>query len=180
MVAQNSSGPEVLSTHDCERFVIKNALVLTMESEAVDELDSTSPVFLGAKAECDVVVEGGVIKAVEPNAAATLTNFRVIQGRGCVVMPGLVDSHAHPIFAGSRGTETVLKSQGLSYEEVAARGGGIVVSMRATRAATNQELKNSYLHRAKQALSRGVVAWGSKNGLRTQRRARAQDAAVPL
>ena len=164
MVAQNSSGPEVLSTHDCERFVIKNALVLTMESEAVDELDSTSPVFLGAKAECDVVVEGGVIKAVEPNAAATLTNFRVIQGRGCVVMPGLVDSHAHPIFAGSRGTETVLKSQGLSYEEVAARGGGIVVSMRATRAATNQELKNSYLHRAKQALSRGVVAWEAKTG----------------
>lgn len=164
MFVQNSSGPDILSTQDCERFVIKNALVLTMDSDAVDELDSTSPVFLGARAECDVVVEAGVIKAVGPNAASNLTNYRVIQGRGCVVMPGLIDSHTHPIFAGSRGVETVLKAQGLSYEEVAARGGGIVVSMRATRAASNQELKDSYLRRARQALARGVVAWEAKTG----------------
>jgi len=164
MVAHNSSGPEILSIRECERFVIKNALVLTMECDAADEVDSTSPVFLGAKAECDVVVEAGVIKAIESNAAANLTNYRVIQGKGCVVMPGLIDAHAHPIFAGSRGTETVLKAQGLSYEEVAARGGGIVVSMRATRAASNHELKSSYTQRARQALARGVVAWEAKTG----------------
>jgi imidazolonepropionase len=164
MASHNASIPDILSTRDCDRFVIKNALVLTMDSEGVDEPDSTSPVFLGAKQECDVVVEAGMIRAIAPNASANLTNYRVVQGRGCVLMPGLIDSHAHPIFAGSRGTETVLKAQGLSYEEVASRGGGIVVSMRATRAASNQELKNSYLQRARQALSRGVVAWEAKTG----------------
>ena len=164
MPASISATPELISAKDHERLVIRNALVLTMNCDNSTEVDSTSPVLLGAQKECDIVVEGGIVKAIAPNAAANVTGARVIQGRGCVVMPGLIDSHTHPVFAGSRATETVLKAQGLSYEEVAARGGGIVVSMRATRAASSNELKSSYIQRAKQALARGVVAWEAKTG----------------
>ncbi|NBO37631.1 hypothetical protein EBU99_03510 [bacterium] len=159
-----SATPEVISAQEHERIVIRNALVLTMDCDNPNEVESTSQVLLGAQKECDVVIESGVINAISPNAGSNQSGGRVIQGRGCVVMPGLIDSHTHPIFSGSRATETVLKAQGLSYEEVAARGGGIVVSMRATRAASVNELKTSYLQRAKQALARGVVAWEAKTG----------------
>jgi imidazolonepropionase len=164
MSANVSAIPDIIQCASHERLVIRDALVLTMDCENQNEVESTSPVLLGAQKECDVVIEGGVIQAIAPNAAANQSGARVIQGRGCVLMPGLVDSHTHPVFAGSRATETVLKAQGLSYEEVAARGGGIVVSMRATRAASMHELRTSYLTRARQALARGVVAWEAKTG----------------
>ncbi|MFZ9521331.1 MAG: amidohydrolase family protein [Silvanigrellaceae bacterium] len=164
MASSISFLPDVLSADSGERIVIRNALVLTMDCENQTEVESTSNVLLGAHKDCDIVIESGVIKAIGANAGANVTDARVIQGRGCVVMPGLVDSHTHPIFAGSRATETVLKAQGLSYEEVAARGGGIVVSMRATRSASAGELKSSYIQRARQAVSRGVVAWEAKTG----------------
>jgi len=164
MAATFSSHPEILSSTDNERIVIRNALVLTMDCDNPMEVECTSNVLLGAHKDCDIVIEKGVIQAIGANEGANVTGARVIQGRGCVVMPGLVDCHTHPIFAGSRATETVLKAQGLSYEEVAARGGGIVVSMRATRAASDSELRESYLQRARQALSRGVVAWEAKTG----------------
>lgn len=164
MAASLTASPEILSASGNERIVIRNATVLTMDCDNPTEVESTSQVLLGAQKECDVVIEAGVVKAIGANAGANITGARVIQGRGCVVMPGLIDSHTHPIFAGSRANETVLKAQGLSYEEVAARGGGIVVSMRATRAASPAELKNSYMHRARQAVARGVVAWEAKTG----------------
>jgi imidazolonepropionase len=164
MASSISFLPDVLSAGSGERIVIRNALVLTMDCDNPNEVESTSNVLLGAQKDCDVVIEAGEIKAIGANAGANVSDAKVIQGRGCVVMPGLVDSHTHPIFAGSRATETVLKAQGLSYEEVAARGGGIVVSMRATRAASTGELKNSYIQRARQAIARGVVAWEAKTG----------------
>lgn len=164
MAASTTVGPEILSAHRNEPIVIRNALVLTMDCQNPSEVDSTSPVLLGAQKDCDVVISGGVILAIGPNEGSQVTGARVVSGRGCVVMPGLIDSHTHPVFAGSRATETVLKAQGLTYEEVAVRGGGIVASMRATRAASVAELKASYLQRARQAVARGVVAWEAKTG----------------
>ena len=164
MPASISATPELISAKEHERLIIRNALVLTMDCDQPYEVDSSSTVILGAQKEADIVIENGIVKAIGNNVSLNQAGARVIQGRGCVVMPGLIDAHTHPIFAGSRAIETVLKAQGLSYEEVAARGGGIVVSMRATRSASSAELKASYLQRAKQALSRGVVAWEAKTG----------------
>jgi imidazolonepropionase len=56
------------------------------------------------------------------------------------VLPGFVDSHTHFIFAGSRADEFQLRHAGVSYEEIARRGGGIVNTVRATRAASHEEL----------------------------------------
>jgi len=58
-----------------------------------------------------------------------------IEAAGKVVAPGFVDPHTHPVFAGSREHEVEWKSQGLSYSEIAARGGGILHTVRATREA---------------------------------------------
>jgi imidazolonepropionase len=57
-----------------------------------------------------------------------------------IVLPGFVDAHTHPVFAGTRANEFEERSQGASYQEIAARGGGIQSTVNATRAATLDEL----------------------------------------
>ena len=64
----------------------------------------------------------------------------VIDAGGRVVMPGFVDAHTHPVFAGTRAREFEERAAGVTYQELAARGGGIQSTVRATRAATPDEL----------------------------------------
>ncbi len=59
----------------------------------------------------------------------------VIDAQGCTVMPGFVDSHTHMVFAGSRSHEFARRLQGVSYQTIAAEGGGILSTMRAVREA---------------------------------------------
>ena len=59
---------------------------------------------------------------------------------GRLVVPGLIDCHTHLAFGGDRAGEFVERLQGTSYEAIAARGGGILVTMQATRASTADEL----------------------------------------
>src|SRR5262249_61130212 len=56
-----------------------------------------------------------------------------IDGRGCCAIPGLVDCHTHPAFGGDRVEEFSLRAGGASYEDLHARGGGILSTVRATR-----------------------------------------------
>lgn len=55
---------------------------------------------------------------------------------GRAIIPGFVDSHTHIVFAGSRADEFALRLRGVSYQEIATRGGGIMATVRATRAAS--------------------------------------------
>lgn len=68
--------------------------------------------------------------------------YEVIDGVGLdlVALPGFVDAHTHPVFAGTRADEYDLRCQGRSYEEIAAAGGGIAASVRQLRAATIEQL----------------------------------------
>lgn len=85
-----------------------------------------------------MLVRDGVIEAV--GNVDLPADSEVIDARGGVVMPGFVDAHAHPVFGGDRVDEFELRSLGASYEEIAARGGGIRSTVRKTRAATEEEL----------------------------------------
>ena len=80
------------------------------------------------------------------------------------VFPGLVDVHTHPIFAGSRATETLMKAAGATYQEVYAAGGGIAKSCQATRSATDAELLQLMQSRLEGMQSLGVTAVEIKTG----------------
>ncbi|MDZ7373190.1 MAG: imidazolonepropionase [candidate division KSB1 bacterium] len=88
----------------------------------------------------------------------------VIDAVGCTVTPGLVDSHAHPVFAGSRLDEFEARLRGSSYEEIARKGGGILSTVRAVRQASEEELLRLALRRLDAFLKAGTTTLEAKSG----------------
>ena len=80
------------------------------------------------------------------------------------VMPSFCDSHTHIIYAGSRDSEFLDKIRGLSYEEIAARGGGILNSADRLHDTSEDELYRQTLERAREMMSKGTGAFEVKSG----------------
>ncbi len=93
---------------------------------------------------------------------------------GALVTPGLIDCHTHLVFGGDRAHEFEMRLNGASYEEIARAGGGIVSSVNATRAASEEQLFAQSLPRARALLADGVTTLEIKSGygldLDTERR----------
>src|SRR5207245_3909610 len=83
---------------------------------------------------------------------------------GKVVLPGLVDSHTHLIFAGTREDEFEQRLQGATYQEIAAAGGGISATVRRVRQSTKDELKELARPRLRRMLAAGVTTVEVKSG----------------
>lgn len=88
----------------------------------------------------------------------------VIDARGCTVVPGFVDPHTHLVFAGDRGDELQRRLAGATYAEIAASGGGIVRTVTATRAATEDDLVAGALPRLAAMLASGTTTAEIKSG----------------
>ena len=122
------------------------------------------PVSPGARAS--IVVQQGQIQWVGPDAAvpAAWQHLPRRQGAGALVTPGLVDCHTHLVYGGQRANEFALRLAGATYEEVAQAGGGIVSSVKATRAASEDELFAQAAPRLQALLAEGVCAIEIKSG----------------
>lgn len=89
---------------------------------------------------------------------------RVVEAGGRVVLPGFVDAHAHPVFAGTRADEYEQRASGATYQEIAARGGGIRSTVRRTRAATLDELVSAGRRYSDWFLRNGTTTVEAKSG----------------
>ncbi len=117
------------------------------------------------------IVEDGAIAAKDgriawvgrradlPGAAAVTTRCD-----GAWILPGLIDCHTHIVFGGNRAREFEMRLQGASYEEIAQAGGGILSTVRATRAADEDALATSALPRLDALLAEGVTTVEVKSG----------------
>lgn len=83
---------------------------------------------------------------------------------GAWLTPGLIDCHTHSVFAGNRSQEFEQRLQGLSYAEIAAQGGGIMRTVRATRESSEQQLLDSALQRIEHLRREGVTTLEIKSG----------------
>jgi imidazolonepropionase len=83
---------------------------------------------------------------------------------GAWVTPGLIDCHTHLVFAGTRATEYAQRLQGRTYAEIARSGGGILSTMRAVRAASEQQLFDESVPRLQSLLDEGVTTIEIKSG----------------
>ena len=93
-----------------------------------------------------VLIQDGVFRWIGPDAEFTQPvgdDLTVFDASDLVGLPGFVDAHTHALFAGSRENEFAMRAEGKSYEEIANQGGGILSTVRATRAATKKELKKA-------------------------------------
>jgi len=114
-----------------------------------------------------LLIEDGVIAAVGPTEAVEAVLPEGVSrwdARGMVVLPGFVDAHTHLVFAGDRVEEFEWRTRGLSYEEIARRGGGIRTTVRRTRAASEDELLQSARRRLRWFLQHGTTTLEAKSG----------------
>ncbi|MEO4042870.1 imidazolonepropionase [Hoeflea sp. CAU 1731] len=138
-------------------FVLKNARIATMT-------DNGAPYGLidnGA-----VAIKDGRIAWVGPSDAipADYAGLETEELDGRLVTPALIDCHTHIVAGGNRANEFEMRLNGASYEEVARAGGGIVSTVKATRAASEDELLAAALPRVDQLIGEGVCIIEVKSG----------------
>jgi imidazolonepropionase len=111
-----------------------------------------------------VVVKNGTILDVFEGPLRNYQAKEVIDAKGKLVIPGFVDCHTHLVHAGSRANELQYRLQGMSYQDIQQKGGGIYSSVRATRAASSEELYQESLQRAQLCLKHGTTTAEIKTG----------------
>jgi imidazolonepropionase len=124
-----------------------------------------TPIADGAVA-CDaagVIVAAGTTAEVRA-AVRVGDEARVIDGRGRSLVPGFVDAHTHVVFAGDRGDELRRRLAGATYAGIAAGGGGILSTVRATRAASEAQLVDETAGRLREMLAAGTTTAEAKSG----------------
>jgi imidazolonepropionase len=142
---------------------------------------------LGVVEHGAIAAQGGRIAFAGPAADAPAAGETIDCG-GRWITPGLIDCHTHLVHAGSRANEWAMRLDGASYQDIARTGGGILSTMRATRAATEAELIATALPRLDALIAEGVTTVEIKSGygltvadeLKMLRAARSLGAARPV
>ncbi|HHT70652.1 MAG TPA: imidazolonepropionase [Firmicutes bacterium] len=114
-----------------------------------------------------IKIKDGVIAEIGSNqdlAKDDTANYHVLDAQGSLVTPGLVDPHTHLVFAGWRQKELALKLKGMSYLDILQMGGGILDTVRNTRAASHQELEALALTSLDRMVAHGTTTCEVKSG----------------
>lgn len=112
-----------------------------------------------------MVTAGSLIEWIGPRSQVPTADYAQVHDlQGAWVTPGLIDCHTHTVFGGNRSGEFEQRLEGVSYAEIAAKGGGIASTVRATRAATEDELFASAHKRLRSLLRDGVTTVEIKSG----------------
>jgi len=139
-VASPAAGPATLRGADlADVHIVEDAFVLIRE----DSIESV-----------------GRMRDLKPLAG----EVEEVDGRGLSAIPGLVDCHTHPVWGGDRVEEFSLRAAGAGYEELHAAGGGILSTVRATRALNEVSLRARVERHAEWMLRHGTTTWEGKSG----------------
>jgi len=147
-----------LLIRDLEQLASPAGRAAPLRSRALDETEVINDAY--------VLCENGRIVAVGRmrNLDALAGDVEELDGRGLCVIPGLVDCHTHACFGDDRVEEFSLRAAGASYEELHAAGGGIMSTVRATRAAGEDALAEAVRRHAEWMLRHGTTTFEAKSG----------------
>ena len=136
-----------------------------IQPEGVLRVEGTTQGHTGMLENAWLRIEDGRIAAFGPMDSVILSGSEEsVDARGGMVMPGFCDSHTHVVYAGSRDGEFLDKINGLSYEEIAARGGGILNSADLLHRTSEEELYRQSMTRVQEMMDKGTVALEIKSG----------------
>lgn len=157
-----------------DKVIKTKGFILSMDPELYDKKDHGTADFeglqlLGALKDGVVAIgEGKVVFTGKTRdfemAFGRLENFRIIDAGYDLVMPGLIDSHTHIAFAGSRQKEFLLRIKGAGYMEIHKAGGGILSTLKSVRQTGVSTMTDIILKRLDKALSLGITTCEIKSG----------------
>ena len=153
-----AGGARRLLVRDLAQLATPAGTAAPLRGPALGEVDVLEDAY--------VLCAGGVIESVGPMSELGTIDGEVeeLDGRGRCAIPGLVDCHTHACFAGDRVEEFALRAAGASYEELHAAGGGIMATVRATRAAGESALVDLVREHREWMLRAGTTTFESKSG----------------
>jgi imidazolonepropionase len=156
-VSDAAHAPSRLLIRDLAQVVTPERGDAPLRGAALREVEVTRDAF--------VLCEDGRIAAVGRMSELALEGeVEELDGRGLAAVPGLIDCHTHACFAGDRVEEFSLRAGGASYEELHARGGGILSTVRATRAAGAAGLAQALARHVGWMLRAGTTTFEAKSG----------------
>lgn len=150
--------------------LLKNiSTLLTLQGAAAKSGRHIREEDLGILQNAAIVIEKDKIVWVGPQKKlpkelSRKKGMRDFDLKGRTVLPGFIECHTHLIFAGDRAAEFEMRNQGVSYQEIAAKGGGILSTMKKTRSATLGELVKTGQKRLDLFASQGVTTVEVKSG----------------
>ncbi|OUS21697.1 imidazolonepropionase ['Osedax' symbiont bacterium Rs2_46_30_T18] len=118
----------------------------------------------GSMTHTSIGIKEGKIHRLYPPGSTLPTATTHIDGNGGWLTPGLIDCHSHLVWGGNRAREFEWRLQGISYEEISRRGGGIASTVKATRDASDNELKAAAQQRLTTLMAEGVTCLEIKSG----------------
>src|SRR5581483_9181407 len=147
-----------LLVRDLAQLVTPAGTGAPLRGRALGELDVTEDAY--------VLCQDGRVAGTGRmhDLPAALGDVDELDGRGLVAIPGLVDCHTHACFAGDRVEEFALRAAGATYEELHAGGGGILSTVRATRAAGEDALAAALDRHRRWMLKSGTTTFEAKSG----------------
>ncbi|MDB2350270.1 imidazolonepropionase [Flavobacteriaceae bacterium] len=113
-----------------------------------------------------LLIDNGIIKdfGEMKNSPKNLENFNIVDCKGKMVLPSWCDSHTHIVYAGNRSNEFIDRIKGLSYNEIANNGGGILNSVDILRSTNEEDLLKQSSNRIKEVINQGTGAIEIKSG----------------
>lgn len=111
-----------------------------------------------------ILIENGIIAEIGTGTPTVDAHIETLDAQGKLATPGLVDCHTHLVFGGWREHELALKLKGVGYLDILRQGGGILSTVRATRAATEEELTAKAQKALTEMLSLGTTTCETKSG----------------
>lgn len=151
-------------------ILLKNiSTLLTLQGASAKNGRHIKEEDLGIMNQASVVMDKDKILWVGPHKKlskewAKKKGMRELDMKGKTVLPGFVECHTHLVFAGDRAAEFEMRNQGVSYQEIAAKGGGILSTMRKTRSSTLKDLVATGQKRVNHFLAQGVTTLEVKSG----------------
>lgn len=112
----------------------------------------------------ELLCEDGTVAAIGAAGSFAGEKGAVVSAQGGVVTPGLVDAHTHLVFGGNRARDLEMRSQGLSYQDIAAAGGGIKSTVAETRRLSFDQMVETGRKRVASAMATGTTTLEAKSG----------------